>query len=222
MYHTKELPDNNLDDLKNRGQHHFINVPDPKNLNVTKTATDLRDSVKKIGNERVIGDSHFFDENIIQMAPRNFTSVEEMNASMIDSWNSVTAKNDTVFHLGDFINFGNCSVEEGFEIIDQLNGNIVLIAGNHDLPYLNILREYGPRLQVIEYPILKNEFWILSHDPQFVSEAAPYANIFAHVHLNPMYKDVSSRSFCVSAERLGYKPILLREAMGAVRNYKES
>ena len=32
-------------------------------------------------------------------------------------------------------------------------------------------------------------------------------NIFGHIHNNPMYLTVSSRSYCVSIERNGYKPI---------------
>lgn len=41
----------------------------------------------------------------------------------------------------------------------------------------------------------------------------PYANIFAHVHGNPAYADVSKQSFCASAERkaLNYYPIKLSD-----------
>ncbi|MCM1505672.1 MAG: hypothetical protein NC177_00835 [Ruminococcus flavefaciens] len=35
----------------------------------------------------------------------------------------------------------------------------------------------------------------------------PYANIFGHVHANPLYKDVSEQSFCVSMERTAYRPV---------------
>lgn len=222
MYHTEKLPPNNYDDLKDRGQQHFVTLPNPRGLQSTKTVADLWKAVKPGGNERIIGDLHWFDPNIIQMVPRPFESVEEMNEYMIDQWNSVAEDDDTVFVNGDFIDFNNCTKEQGYTIIDRLKGRrIILILGNHDRPHIQTLKEYGPRLEVIEYPILKDDFWIISHEPQYVSDAAPYANIFAHVHLNPMYRDVSSRSFCTSAERLGYRPILLSEAMDAVRNYKE-
>jgi calcineurin-like phosphoesterase family protein len=164
--------------------------------------------------EFVIGDLHFFHNDIILTAPREFNSVEEMNLHMITKWNSVVGNKDTVFVLGDFFDFNNCTQCEAYEILDQLNGNIVLIAGNHD-DHLEYFREYG--ITVIEYPIIKDGFWLLSHAPMFVSEASPYANIFAHVHLNPMYRTVSSRSFCASAERIGYTPILLSEIKKMVR-----
>jgi calcineurin-like phosphoesterase family protein len=52
-----------------------------------------------------------------------------MNKALIENHNSVVGKNDTVFHLGDFC-FGDVNLGEEFR--EQLNGNIVLIKGNHD------------------------------------------------------------------------------------------
>ena len=169
--------------------------------------------------EFVIGDLHFYDPNIIQYSPRDFTSVQEMNQFMASQWNSVVNNNDTVFMLGDFFDFDHCDDIQVFEILDQLNGHIILIAGNHDRGNLDVFRAYG--IEVIEYPIVKDGFWFLSHEPMFVTETAPYANIFAHVHLNPMYKTVSSRSFCASAERHNYVPVLLSEAKRMVRECVE-
>lgn len=197
----------------------FTPLPDqagvPQSMN---EAMKLRDELAKkvfdeavgnpTGKERIIGDLHFHGHSIMHSSPRRFTSVEQMNSFMIQEWNSVTDDEDTVIVNGDFIDFDNCTKEEGYAIIDQLKGRIILILGNHDRPYAGWYRGYGSRLTVIDYPILKDEFWIISHEPKFVSIASPYANVFAHVHLNPMYKDVSPRSFCTSAERIGYKPIL--------------
>jgi calcineurin-like phosphoesterase family protein len=165
-----------------------------------------------------IGDLHFFDPNIILSAPRHFSFVKEMNDFMVAQWNSSATSDDDVFVLGDFFDFNHCCKQDAYDILDRLNGNIILIAGNHDT-HLDYFKEYG--LTVIEYPILKDNFWIMSHEPMFVTEAAPYANIFAHVHLNPMYKTVSTRSFCVSAERLNYKPIPLDDIKKMVMEYKE-
>ena len=174
----------------------------------------------KNGKERVIGDLHFFDPNIIEISGRPFKSVDEMNEHMINEWNSVTEEHDTVIVNGDFIDFRYCTQEQGYSIINRLNGDIVLIVGTHDKPFLPILKTISSGIEVIEYPILKDEFWIISHEPQFVSMASPYANVFSHVHTNPMYNDVSPRSFCTSAERLGYKPIEWEAVKRAVLNYK--
>ena len=49
---------------------------------------------------------------------------------MIYNWNSVVSKDDTIYHLGD-VGLGND--EQIKNIIDRLNGNKILILGNHDL-----------------------------------------------------------------------------------------
>lgn len=148
----------------------------------------------------MIADTHFGDENIIKFEGRPFKSVEDMNKTMIENWNSVVSDEDTVFVLGDFISDASC-----LPIIDNLKGNIKLILGNHDIPFVKDLKNKG--IEIYEYPIVFNNFWILSHEPMYVSENSPYANIFGHIHNNPMYLTVSSRSYCVSIERNGYKPI---------------
>ena len=63
--------------------------------------------------------------------------------------------------------------------------------------------------EVYFYPIIVDDFWIMSHEPMYINMNMPYANIFGHVHDNPIYKDFSKRSFCVCVERIGFRPILL-------------
>lgn len=75
-------------------------------------------------------DSHFCHESIIHMTNRPFTNAEEMNNALIKNWNNVVGKNDIVFHLGDFC-FGTPSKWKS--ILEQLNGNIYLIVGNHKI-----------------------------------------------------------------------------------------
>lgn len=164
--------------------------------------------------EFVIGDPHFYDPNIIHFCDRDFDNVKEMNEFMIDCWNSVVKRDDTVFVLGDFFDMSNCDQVEVEEIVNRLNGNIILIVGNHDT---HLERFANTQVAIIKYPIVKDGFWIMSHEPMFVTTSAPYANIFAHVHTNPMYKTVSNRSYCVSAERLNYIPALLSEIKTAVK-----
>lgn len=48
---------------------------------------------------------------------------------MIKNWNETVSKNDIVFELGDMFPF--CKYEEAKTIIDQLNGKIISLKGNH-------------------------------------------------------------------------------------------
>ena len=73
-------------------------------------------------------DTHFGHANIIKFCNRPFKNVEEMNQKLIENWNSVVGPNDLVFHLGDFA-FGGQPLWR--YIREQLNGNIILIKGNH-------------------------------------------------------------------------------------------
>ena len=71
-------------------------------------------------------DTHFGHKNIINYCERPFSSVEEMDQTLITNWNMVVSECDVVYHLGDFV-FG-CPER----IRKRLNGRIFLILGNHD------------------------------------------------------------------------------------------
>lgn len=152
-----------------------------------------------------IADTHFFHANIIEYENRPFKSVEEMNAFMIKSWNKVITNNDRVFLLGDFA-FGNKQKQK--DIAQKLNGYKILITGNHDQYSIGHYEDIG-FAEVYRYPILLEEFWMLSHQPLYINKNMPYANIFGHVHSNPIYSDYSEQSMCVSVERehINYTPI---------------
>ena len=160
-----------------------------------------------MGNVFFIGDTHFCHSNIITYCNRPFSSVDEMNEEIIKRWNSVVKKDDMVFHLGDF---ALCGKDKIIEIGQRLNGRKFLILGNHDGASIKTYHEAGFEC-VVKYPILYDDYFILSHMPQFTQENGLYANIFAHVHNDPNYKDVSPRGFCVSVERINYTPISWEE-----------
>ena len=77
-------------------------------------------------------DTHFGHKNIIgfQTEARGmFASVAEMDATMIANWNGVVGKGDVVYHLGDFAFAPQGRIRE---VLNQLNGHIRLLVGNHD------------------------------------------------------------------------------------------
>lgn len=160
-----------------------------------------------------IGDTHFGGESIIAFANRPFPGANEMDKYTIRRWNSVVTNEDRVFLVGDFFD----NTEESFvkNILSKLNGEIILIKGNHDEGHLSLYKSLG--ITVYEFPIIYNEWYFISHEPMYMTEKMPYLNIFAHVHNNPIYKDFCSNAFCVSADRLNYTPISLKEIMEKVK-----
>ena len=89
------------------------------------------------------------------------------------------------------------------EILSKLNGTKHLIKGNHDVKSNEYYRAAGFK-EVYDLPVLFKNFWILSHDAIYVNQNMPYANLFGHVHNNPIIKDYSSQHFCVSVERIRF------------------
>jgi calcineurin-like phosphoesterase family protein len=72
-------------------------------------------------------DTHFGHTKVIQYSNRPFSNVEEMDESLITNWNNRVSKHDTIYHLGDF-SFSR----DPAKYFNRLNGNKILIRGNHD------------------------------------------------------------------------------------------
>ena len=165
----------------------------------------------------IIGDPHFWHKNIINYCNRPFTTVEEMNETLIRNWNKVVGKQDIVYILGDF---ALCGKDKIIEVAQRLNGRKRLILGNHDNASIETYKsvfEY-----VYNHSIILDDFYIFSHYPQtYIQESGLYANIFAHVHDNPAYTDHSARTFCVSAERIDYTPILFEGIKEVMKVYED-
>lgn len=78
-------------------------------------------------------DWHFFHDRILEFHPKRKeifgTDIKEVTEKMIQKWNSRVNKHDTVYILGD-LSFG--TVEQKRKLFQRLNGNKILILGNHD------------------------------------------------------------------------------------------
>ncbi len=159
-----------------------------------------------------IADTHFSEESIMKYENRPFTSAESMNEVLIANWNGQVGKDDKVYVLGDF---GVAGLEK--QILDRLNGIKYLVKGNHDTQTNEYYRQAG-FLEVYDNPMIIEGFWILSHEPLYVNENMPYANLFGHVHKSPLFKDYSSQHYCVSAERINYTPIEFEEIKRRIKD----
>ncbi len=153
----------------------------------------------------VYADPHFSHANIIKYESRPFSNTEEMNKEIIKSHNSIVTKRDKIFILGDFC---LASREKIFEITKQLNGYKILIMGNHDRGRsINFWRDMGFD-EVSKYPIIIDNFFILSHEPLSMTEFMPYLNVHGHIH---SYKLNSDKHFNVSLDVTDFKPKLFED-----------
>lgn len=173
-------------------------------------------------------DTHFGHANIIRFCNRPFQNVEEMNEVLIENWNKVVSKDDTVFHLGDFA-FGGSSVWNS--IIPRLNGHINLIIGNHDRKnlrqgYMSYFDMVVPQLQI---EIEDNSIY-LNHYP-FLCYGGSYRGVwqlFGHVHSRPQADglDISRlrvllpTQYDVGVDNNNFTPISYREVKEKIESQK--
>lgn len=74
-------------------------------------------------------DLHLGHKNIIKYENRPFKTVEEMDEALIANWNKKVTNDDDVYVLGDFT-LKRAKGAVGY--LEQLNGRIHLLKGNHD------------------------------------------------------------------------------------------
>jgi calcineurin-like phosphoesterase family protein len=85
-------------------------------------------------------DLHLNHTNIIKHCSRPFKDVDSMNEHLIKCWNDTVPPGGLTYVLGDFAwgkgkGFGTNGLKE---IIDRLNGQIILIEGSHDKPTIKL------------------------------------------------------------------------------------
>ena len=140
-------------------------------------------------NVYLTSDTHFNHGNIIKFCKRPFKDAEEMNQMLIENWNKKVPKDGIVFHLGDFAWGG---YEAWKNIREQLNGEIILIKGNHEMKNLTPKAEkelfkYSTWQMMVEIEgrkVLLNHFPYLCYSGVYRDANAQVYQCFGHVHLS--------------------------------------
>jgi len=139
-----------------------------------------------------ISDLHLGHKNIIKFAQghRYGETIDEHDRWIVEQWNSVvTSPKDTVYVLGDV-----CFDRDKLKLIGQMQGNKILLMGNHDQFKLEEYQKYF--YKIIWFTRYKG-FW-LSHCPIHPQELRGKYNIHGHVHQN-IIPDRRYISVCVEA-----------------------
>lgn len=149
------------------------------------------------------------DDGVTKIRP--WTDPDEMDEEMVKRWNETVRPNDKVYHLGDVVINRRC-----LQILRRLNGDKVLIKGNHDIFKL---QDYLPHFRDIRgYHVMNN--MILSHVPVHPESFGRFrANIHGHLHQRRVMCEVwgemqvDPRYFNVSVEQTDFRPILFEEVL---------
>lgn len=178
-----------------------------------------------------ISDTHFGHEKTCTVFKRAdgsplrpFSSAEEMDEFMVKAWNERVSPKDKVYHLGDVV------INRKFlHILGRLNGDKVLIRGNHDIFKLEDYTQYFRDIRAFD---VKNGM-IFSHVPIHPESLGRFGtNIHGHLHANRVkkivgvnhktgelvYGDIDNRYHCVCVEHTDFAPISLEEVNKRIKD----
>lgn len=169
----------------------------------------------------VFADPHFGHQGVCEFTNRDgsklrpFTTAAEMDEAMVDYWNQTVNPHDKTYIIGDI-----AMHRRSIATIARLHGSKILIKGNHDI---HKLKDYMPYFKDIRAYNVINMF-LLSHIPIHPDSQAKFrGQIHGHLHSGRVMKDgkIDPWYYCVSAEHIDYRPLLLDEAMNRLLKQKE-
>jgi calcineurin-like phosphoesterase family protein len=172
----------------------------------------------------LVSDTHFGHAGVCRFAHpddpevklRPWSDPDEMDEEMVRRWNERVRPTDKVYHLGDVV-----INRRALRTLHRLNGDKVLIRGNHDIFRDEEYRTYFRELRA--YHVLNG--MILSHIPVHEASLGRFGvNIHGHLHASRVKRargvdartgavlygtDNDPRYHCVCVEQTDFAPILL-------------
>lgn len=113
------------------------------------------------------------------MQERPFESVEEMDRMLLQNYNAIVHKDDTVYILGDICH--HMKIEDADTLIRKMNGKKYLIRGNHD-------KKYDPRLfaDIQDFMTISanGQYFALMHYPMLSWPKKNSGSIQLHGHIH--------------------------------------
>ena len=173
----------------------------------------------------LVSDTHFghtgvckFTRNDGVTKLRPWDNADEMDEEMVKRWNETVRPNDKVYHLGDVV-----INRKALKTLGRLNGDKVLIRGNHDIFRDDEYRQYFRELRA--YHVMNG--MILSHIPIHVDSLGRFGtNIHGHLHANrvmhlPTWRiddtRIDPRYHCVCVEQTDFRPILFEDVIKRIK-----
>jgi calcineurin-like phosphoesterase family protein len=180
----------------------------------------------------LVSDTHFGHAGVCRFVHpddpevklRPWSDPDEMDEEMIRRWNETVRPTDKVYHLGDVV-----INRKALRTLHRLNGDKVLIRGNHDIFRDEEYRTYFRELRA--YHVLNG--MILSHIPVHEASLGRFGvNIHGHLHASRVKRargvdartgailygtDNDPRYHCVCVEQTDFRPILLEDVFKRIQ-----
>ena len=178
----------------------------------------------------LVSDTHFGHAGVCRFMRedgvtklRPWDSPEEMDEEMVRRWNERVRPNDKVYHLGDVV-----INRRALPTLARLNGDKVLIRGNHDI-FPDV--EYGKYFRELRAYHVMNGM-ILSHIPVHEASLGRFGtNIHGHLHASRVKQargvdartgetlysnEIDTRYWCACVEQTDFTPILFEDAIKCI------
>ena len=181
----------------------------------------------------LVSDTHFGhlgvcrftrEDGVTKLRP--WTDPQEMDEAMVRAWNERVRPTDKVYHLGDVV-----INRRSLSTLARLNGDKVLIRGNHDIFRDDEYRQYFRELRA--YHVMSG--MILSHIPVHADSLGRFGvNIHGHLHANRVKRaigvnaktgeikygsEIDPRYHCVCVEQLpDFAPMLFEDVLARIRD----
>ena len=165
-------------------------------------------------------DTHFGHAGVCRFLREDGTKLRpwddpsEMDEEMVRRWNDRVRPTDKVYHLGDVV-----INRKALNILHRLNGDKVLIRGNHDIFKLTDYTEHFRDIR--GYHVMNG--MILSHIPVHEASLGRFGvNIHGHLHASRVMMQPAgkygvpvpdARYHCVCVEQTDYTPILFEDVI---------
>jgi calcineurin-like phosphoesterase family protein len=148
---------------------------------------------------------------------RPWDTAEEMDEAMVERYNERVKPNDKVYFLGDVV-----INRKALSILHRLNGDKILIKGNHDIFKL---QDYTRHFRDIRSYQIMNGL-IMSHIPLHPESLYRFGcNIHGHLHANRVMRvkhtgatpEIDPNYFNACVEQHDFAPVLFEDALEQIR-----
>lgn len=177
-------------------------------------------------------DTHFFHHAVISYSNRPYKDIQDMHDQLIYNWNNTVGSTDLVYHLGDFFLTTDLLLIDN--VLEQLNGRIRLIKGNHDRWIKGIKRlKHASKIEWIKDYHEENGYigtiktkTVLIHYPMRAWNKSHYGSIQLHGHchgnIDQENRNLKRMDVGVDSEYGQYAPIPLDYILDELLNRKET